>query len=94
LSKAAQTALRALQKTIDEVGETAPTSNHIPQGARTVTLDQWRGYAYRMGISTSREGTSPADEERAKRKAFQSATDALIAAGAIGIWEPHVWRSP
>jgi hypothetical protein len=47
-----------------------------------------------MGISTSREGTSPADEERAKRKAFQSATDALIAAGAIGIWEPHVWRSP
>jgi hypothetical protein len=85
LPKSAQTALRALDKAIAEVGEPAPTSNHIPASVRVVTIDQWRTYAYRMGVSTS-------DEARAKRKAFQSATDALNAAAAIGIWEPHVWR--
>jgi hypothetical protein len=93
LSKSAQNALSALVKTIAECGDAAPTSNHIPVAARVVTLDQWRSYAFRMGISTSRKGTSPADEDRAKRKAFKTGVDALIAARAIGIWEPHVWRN-
>jgi hypothetical protein len=86
LPKSAQNALRALQNAIEEVGEAAPVSNHIPPSVRVVTVEQWRTYAYRMGVSTS-------DEGRAKRKAFQSATDVLIAAESIGIWEPHVWRN-
>jgi hypothetical protein len=86
IPRAAQTALRALNKALAEVGEAAPGSNHIPPATRVVTVDQWRTYAYRMGVSTS-------DEPRAKRKAFQSATEALIAANAIGMWEPHVWQT-
>lgn len=85
IPKSAQTALRALEKAIAEVGDTAPRSNHIPPAARVVTVDQWRSYAYQMGVSAS-------DEGRAKRLAFQRAIDALVTGGAIGIWEPHVWK--
>jgi len=49
-----------------------------------VTIDQWRSYAVRLGISGS-------DEPRAKQQAFSRAMKGLQAANAIGIWEPHVW---
>jgi hypothetical protein len=84
LTKAATTALRALGRAIADCGEIPPVSNHIPPGVRTVTVDRWREYAYRMGISTS-------DEPRAKQKAFKAGSDTLVAAGHVAIWEPHVW---
>lgn len=84
LPKAATIALRALQTAIHECGVVPPASNHVPPDVKTVTIDQWRDYAYRTGISTS-------DKANAKRTALSRASDALVEARKIGIWEPHVW---
>ena len=86
LTKAAQNALRALENALGDRGEVPPASNHIPAGVRTVSVETWREYAYRMGISTS-------DEPRARQKAFKDGSEALIAAKMIAVWEPHVWRT-
>jgi hypothetical protein len=85
LTKSAKNALQALQFAIAERGEALSASNHVPAGVRTVTVEIWRDYAYRMGISAS-------DEPRAKQKAFKSGSEALIATGLATIWEPYVWR--
>src|SRR5262245_8461987 len=84
LPKAAQTALRALVEAIGEVGNIPPASNHIPPGVRVVTIDQWRNYAYRLGISTSAE-------DRAKQQAFKRASEHLIGGGYVGCWDGLVW---
>jgi hypothetical protein len=93
LPKSAGNALRALDKAIAEVGEAAPTSNHIPASARVVTVDQWQAYAFQMGISNSRPGTSEADQDRARRKAFKSAVETLSTEDEIVIWGMHVWKT-
>jgi hypothetical protein len=82
--RAAQTALRALAKAIEECGENAPASNHIPTGTRITTIDRWRQYAYNMGISAS-------EEPRAKQKAFKEGSDRLIADQQVAVWADHVW---
>jgi hypothetical protein len=84
LSASSKVALNALYEAIIEMGEVPPASNHIPPGTKAVTIEQWRIYAYRRGISSS-------SESRARQKAFNSAMVALQAAKAIGVWEPHVW---
>jgi hypothetical protein len=83
MPKAAKTALRALKEAVDECGEPAPASNHIPAGVRITTIDRWRDYAYRRGISTG--------EMRAQQKAFKAAFEHLNATDEIGIWAEHVW---
>jgi hypothetical protein len=50
LTKEAKIALSALREAIDECGQVPPSSNHIPAGAKCVTFDQWREYAYRPGV--------------------------------------------
>jgi hypothetical protein len=77
-------ALKALRDALADAGELAPASNHIPQGARVVTVALWRKYAYQRGISSE-------DTSDARKKAFQRALEALQAENLIGIWEPHVW---
>jgi hypothetical protein len=84
LSSGAKTALNALQEAIGEMGAVPPASNHIPSATKAVTMDQWRDYAYRRGISGSQE-------PRARQQAFDRAMKTLQAAKAIGIWEPHAW---
>jgi hypothetical protein len=84
LTKAAQTALRALLEAVDEVGSVPPASNHIPAGIRATTLDQWRAYAYRRGVSAS-------DEPRARQTAFKRASEHLIGGGHVCVWDEHVW---
>ena len=84
LSAAAKVALNALQEAVDDVGVIPPASSHIPPMTKAVTMDQWRNYAYRLGISGS-------EEPRARQQAFDRAMKTLQAAAAIGIWEPHVW---
>jgi AAA domain len=84
MSKAAQTALRALQEALNECGAVPLSSDHIPAGVRAVTSDQWRDYAYRMGISTS-EG------DRAKQQAFKRAFDHLIGSGQIARCNDQIW---
>jgi hypothetical protein len=83
LPKAAQTALRALHEALAECGEPAPASNHIPQGVVT-TLERWRQYAYRRGISSSAE-------PRAQQLAFKRASEHLIGVQAVGVWDQYVW---
>ena len=84
LAKSAKNALRALEAAIGDCGDIPPSSSYIPARVRTVSVERWREYAYRMGISTS-------DEPRAKQKAFKEGSEALIAGGHVAIWEPHVW---
>jgi hypothetical protein len=84
LSKGAQIALRALRDAIDECGLEPPASNHIPTGVKAVTVEQWRTYAYRLGVSGS-------SEARARQLAFQRAHEALIAADQVAVWEPMAW---
>jgi hypothetical protein len=84
LTKAAQTALRALTEALDEQGEPAPASNHIPAGVKVVTINQWRQYAYLRGISTS-------EEDRARQQAFKRASEHLIGAQRVGIWDDQAW---
>jgi AAA domain len=83
LPKAAQIALRALKEAIDEVGTVPPASNHIPPKVKTVTIEQWRDYAYRRGISTG--------EDRAKQQAFKRASEQLISGQHAAVWNGLVW---
>ena len=84
LPKAAQIALRALAEALDEQGQPAPASNHIPHGSKVVTVSAWRQQAYRRGISTS-------EEERARQQAFKRASEHLIGARRVAAWDSHVW---
>jgi hypothetical protein len=83
LPKAARTALRALREAVQEVGQPAPASNHIPPNIAVVTVDQWRTYAYRLGISVG--------EERAKQRAFKRAHEHLVGTEAVAVWDDYVW---
>jgi hypothetical protein len=83
LTKAAQTALRALTEAILEQGSQPPASNYIPPGVKVVPVAAWRQQSYLRGISTG--------EERAKQKAFKSASEHLIGAGRVGAWDDQVW---
>jgi AAA domain len=84
LAKGAKIALRALHDAIGECGAIPPASNHIPADVKTVTVDQWRTYAEKAGITQSPEAD-------ALRKAFERAHEALIADGFVGCWTPLVW---
>jgi hypothetical protein len=85
LPKAAQTALRALTEALDKQGEPAPASNHIPPSVKVVTVEQWRQYAYRRGISA--EDATP----QAQKKAFQRASEHLIGTQRVGVWDDRAW---
>jgi AAA domain len=83
LAKAANIALRALREAVEELGTVPPASNHIPANVRTVTIEQWRTYAYQRGIS--------AGEERAQQRAFKRAITNLIADQHVAIWNEQAW---
>jgi hypothetical protein len=85
LTKTAKIALDALNEAIGECGEVPAASNHIPNGVKTVTIEQWRTYAYMRGICSS-------DDDRARRQAFQRGTDTLIAARQAAMWNKCAWR--
>jgi hypothetical protein len=80
----AKVTLDLLRKAIDEAGEDAPASTHIPAGARVVSVDVWRGYAYQGSVSES-------EKPAAQRKAFARAVAKLQALGAVGIWSKWAW---
>jgi hypothetical protein len=84
LPKAAKIALRALREAIDELGQVPPASNHIPANLRVVSFDQWRDYAYRLGISAS-------EKPRARQAAFQRASQHLIADHHASAWSEQAW---
>ena len=84
LTKAAYVALRALAEALDEHGEPAPASNHVPPAVRVVSLTAWRQQAYRRGIS-------PSGEDRARQQAFRRAYEHLLGIGRIATWDGLVW---
>lgn len=78
------TALRALAEALDDRGINPPVSPQIPPGVRrVVTIENWREYAYRKGISDG--------GDRAQQKAFKKAFDGLISTCRVGVWEGQVW---
>ncbi len=83
LSNSAEIALRALHMVVGEIGE-IPQNSHAPPGVKGVTVQQWRDFAFKAGISKS-------DDAHAKAVAFNRASDALQVAGKIGVWESEVW---
>ncbi|GAA0641054.1 hypothetical protein GCM10009101_11410 [Brevundimonas lenta] len=76
-------ALNALHEAISNAGEASP-GGPIPAGVRVVRVDAWRPYAYSAGISA-------ADTGEARRKAFQTARQALQDKGLVGISDPWAW---
>jgi hypothetical protein len=60
------------------------TLNHIPRDVKCVAYDLWRRYCYEGGIADS-------EDQSARRKAFQRAAEALIAAGRAGKWGDWAW---
>jgi AAA domain len=84
LTKGAKIALDALHEAIGECGAVPPASNHIPNGVKCATIDQWRDYGLRRGISTS-------DKESATRMAFVRATESLVADRRVAIWDGYAW---
>jgi hypothetical protein len=84
MPKAAQTAWRALTEAILEQGSPGPASSHIPPTVKVVSMSGWRQQCYRRGISTS-------PEERAKQQAFKRASEHLIGASKVGVWDDYVW---
>ena len=73
-----------IKEAIDALGEPAPASNHIPKDVKVTTVERWRDYAYRLGISDSRE-------QGARQRAFKRAHDTLIARQHVGTWDGWVW---
>jgi hypothetical protein len=84
LSKGAVITLRALHEAIGEFGEIPAASNHIPANVRTVSVDRWRETALARGLCSS-------DESRARRKAFQESSEALVAVNEAAVWLTHAW---
>ena len=84
LKGAAKIALGALHEAISDCGEVPPASNHIPPGIKAVTIEMWRAYAAKQGITGS-------DEKDALRKAFHRAHEALVADRHVGVWAPWAW---
>jgi hypothetical protein len=84
MAKSAQAAMRALEEAISECGTLAPASNHIPNTVRVTTLDRWRDYAYRRGIS-------PSEKPRARQAAFARASEYLIDEQIAAVWDNTVW---
>ena len=79
---AAKVAINALQEAIDDLGAIPPASSHIPPMTKAVTMDHWRNYAYRLGISGS-------EEPRARQKAF----DRAMKSAASGQGHRHLGAS-
>jgi hypothetical protein len=84
LPEAALTCMRALHQAMVEAGYLAPSSSAIPVGQRVVARDDWRRFAYSLGVSTSKE-------LRARQLAFSRGVEALLSAGAVGILDNHCW---
>jgi hypothetical protein len=82
--------LNALVESVGKTGSTiAEPPGDMPADAKVVTMDQWRELAYQRGIANSTGDKAKVD--KAKSAAFGRASQALLLARRIAIWEPYVW---
>jgi hypothetical protein len=82
LSPTALAGLRCLHDCLADLGKSAPASNHIPPGVRSVTLKEWREYLFKHNL-INREGSY--------REQMRRLHVTLKNAGVIGIWDEYVW---
>jgi hypothetical protein len=82
LSPTAVAGLRALHECLADMGKPAPDSDHIPHGVTCVTMDQWREYLFKREVI---------NRDKGYREQFKRLHTNLANAGAIGIWDEHVW---
>lgn len=75
---------RALQKAVEDAGEAAPTTSHIPPSARVVSTDLWRRYAYEMMADATPD---------ARQRAFRRAYDQLTSLAYATAWGSYAWVS-
>jgi hypothetical protein len=88
LPASAKNALTALANALAEIGRAPPASTIIPPSIKkVVTIEEWRQYAYRQGISKG-------DTERARQRAFERAGEHLQSIGRIGVLDDNVWIVP
>jgi hypothetical protein len=86
LPAAAQLALDQLRNAIKKAGEELPHGNHVPAGARGVSIDLWRRYCYAAGIAEDDKS------EDTKSKAFRRAFQTLVAIRQlVGCCNDMVW---
>jgi len=84
LPASVENARRALVNAIADHGRKAPDRKEFPTGVQAITIEQWRDFAYRSGITNS-------DDPAAKRQAFKRVNEQLKARGLMGEWEGLVW---
>jgi hypothetical protein len=82
LTGAARLGLEKLNDCIVASGVAAPPSNHIPQGVRGVTCNQWRAYLEKGGVI---------NPDGNPREQFRRIRVTLLDAGFIGVWDDFVW---
>jgi KaiC/GvpD/RAD55 family RecA-like ATPase len=78
-------ALEALREAAIANGK-AGQGGAVPTTARTVTVEEWRTYAYQRGLSGS-------SEPDALRQAFKRVREKLQARGLTGTWGELVWEA-
>jgi energy-coupling factor transporter ATP-binding protein EcfA2 len=61
-----------------------PPSNHVPKGAKDVTLDQWKNFLEKAGVI---------NPEGNPREQFKRIRVTLQSGGYIGVWSDFVWLS-
>jgi hypothetical protein len=85
LPRKCKVAMEALAEALAEVGVKPSPSPHIPNIITcVVTSEQWREFAYRLGISNGATA-------RARQKAFKEASEQLRAAHRVGCWDDSIW---
>jgi KaiC/GvpD/RAD55 family RecA-like ATPase len=85
LPQSAAQALKKLADCINSIGVTPPHDRDIPSNVTAVTLDQWREFLKKSGV------TEDAGKPDAARQQYGRAKKGLLAAGRIGIWDNWVW---
>ena len=85
LTPAERIALDALDEALADGGMLSPTAS-APSGVRAVKVEAWRTHAYRKRISE-------ADNQEARKKAFQNVRLGLQAKRLVGIEGDWAWRA-
>jgi len=83
LSATQHRALECLREAIAREGAVPASNNHIPSGKPVVAVRAWRDLFYSRTLGS--------EKPEAKQKAFRRATDILISAGRVGIWQEQAW---
>jgi hypothetical protein len=84
LTQTERRALDMLTNAVVDLGKDPPPSNEFPWRIRVVSIDTWRTYCERGGLSDGKT-------EAASRMAFKWVTISLANKHRIGILDGHVW---